>query len=126
MASDINAILKKYLSAMGKNEAGVAELTSNLRGWAVENGEVVKEKIEKQIDDAVVRMGFVKASDLDSLLARVSELEGRIPSSQKEQEVGAKKSKAKRKLKSSKDKKDKKVKKSSEMKKSATSKKGDK
>jgi hypothetical protein len=108
---------------MGKNEAGVAELTSNLRGWAVENGEVVKEKIEKQIDDAVVRMGFVKASDLDSLLARISELEGRIPSSQKEQEVGAKKSKAKRKLKSSKDKK---VKKSSEKKKSATSKKGDK
>ena len=96
MASDINAILKKYLAAMGKNEAGLAELTSNLRGWAVENGEVVKEKIEKQIDDAAVRMGFVKASDLDSLLARISELEERIPASQ---QADTKKLKAKPKPK---------------------------
>ncbi|CAB4744128.1 unannotated protein [freshwater metagenome] len=123
MVSDINAIVKKYLSAMGKNEAGIAELTSNLRVWAVENGEVFKEKIEKQIDDAAVRMGFVKASDLDSLLARISELEGRIPSSQKGRKVGAKKSKAKREPKSNEDKK---VSKFSEKKKSTTSKKGNK
>lgn len=120
MASDINAILKKYLAAMGKNEAGIAELTSNLRGWAVENGEIVKEKIEKQIDEAAIRMGFVKASDLDSLLVRISDLEERIPSSL---EGDVKKSKTKSKPKASEEKNDKKI---SEKKKSPTSKKGDK
>ena len=120
MASDINAILKKYLAAMGKNEAGIAELTSNLRGWAVENGEIVKEKIEKQIDEAAIRMGFMKASDLDSLLARISDLEERIPASQ---DVDVEKSKTKSKPKASEEKKDKKI---SEKKKSPTSKKGDK
>lgn len=103
MASDINAILKKYLSAMGKNEAGIVELTSTLRGWVVENGEIVKEKIEKQIDEAAIRMGFVKASDLDSLLARISDLEERIPTSEG---VDVKKSKTKSKPKTNEGKKD--------------------
>ena len=82
MDSDINTIFRKYIAAMGRNEAGVAELTNNLRSWAVENGEIVKEKIEKQIDEAAIRMGFVKASDLDSLMARISDLESRIPITQ--------------------------------------------
>lgn len=95
MASDLNAILKKYLAAMGKNEAGVAELTNNLRGWVASNGEVVKEKIEKQIEEAATRMGFVKASDLDVLLARISDLEGRIPAPE---DLDAKESKRKFRL----------------------------
>jgi len=103
MASEINAILKKYLAAMGKNESGIAELSSNLRGWAVENGEIVKEKIEKQIDETAIRMGFVKASDLDVLLARISDLEERIPTSK---DVNVKKSKAKAKTKANEEIKD--------------------
>jgi isopenicillin N synthase-like dioxygenase len=43
----------------------------------VENGEIAKEKIEKQIEETVSRMGFVKVSDLDILARRISELEGR-------------------------------------------------
>jgi polyhydroxyalkanoate synthesis regulator phasin len=81
MATDINSILKKYLAAMGKSEVSASELTKELRVWVLENGEVVKEKIENRIDETASRMGFVKASDLDNLLARISDLESRLPDS---------------------------------------------
>jgi polyhydroxyalkanoate synthesis regulator phasin len=81
MATDINSILKKYLAAMGKSEVSASELTKDLRVWVVENGELVKEKIENRIDETASRMGFVKVSDLDNLLARISDLESRLPDS---------------------------------------------
>jgi polyhydroxyalkanoate synthesis regulator phasin len=81
MATDINSILKKYLAAMGKSEASASELSKELRSWIVENGEIVKEKIEGRIDETASRMGFVKASDLDVLLTRISDLEARLPGS---------------------------------------------
>ena len=79
MATDINSILKKYLAAMGRSEASASELSKEFRSWIVENGEVVKEKIESRIDETASRMGFVKASDLDVLLTRISDLESRLP-----------------------------------------------
>ena len=81
MATDINSIVKKYLAAMGKSETSAAELSKELRAWILENSEVVKEKIESRIDETASRMGFVKASDLDNLLARISDLESRLPDS---------------------------------------------
>jgi hypothetical protein len=92
MATDINSILKKYLDAMGKSEISASELTKDLRVWVVENGEVVKEKIENRIDETASRMGFVKASDLDNLLARISELESRLPESKTKVKKSVKKS----------------------------------
>lgn len=80
MGSDLNSIFKRYLSNLGKNEEAVVELTRNLRNWVVSNGEVVKERIETQIDDTVVKMGFVKNSELETLNARIAELESRIQS----------------------------------------------
>ena len=92
MATDINSILKKYLAAMGKSEVSASELTKDLRVWVLENGEVVKEKIENRIDETASRMGFVKASDLDDLLARISELESRLPESKTKVKKSVKKS----------------------------------
>jgi hypothetical protein len=92
MATDINSILKKYLAAMGKSEISASELTKDLRVWVVENGEVLKEKIENRIDETASRMGFVKASDLDNLLARISELESRLPESKTKVKKSVKKS----------------------------------
>ena len=74
MATDINSILKKYLAAMGKSEVSAGELTKDLRVWLVENGEVVKEKIENRIDETASRMGFVKVSDLDNQKLRLKSL----------------------------------------------------
>jgi hypothetical protein len=64
---------------MGKSEASASELSKEFRSWIVENGEVVKEKIESRIDETASRMGFVKATDLDVLLTRISDLESRLP-----------------------------------------------
>ena len=94
MATDINSILKKYLAAMGKSEVSASELTKDLRVWVVENGEVVKEKIENRIDETASRMGFVKVSDLDNLLARISDLESRLPDSKNKVKRSVKKSAA--------------------------------
>ena len=94
MATDINSILKKYLAAMGKSEVSASELTKDLRVWVVGNGEVVKEKIENRIDETASRMGFVKVSDLDNLLARISDLESRLPDSETKVKRSVKKSAA--------------------------------
>ena len=89
MASDLNSVLKKYLATLGKNEATAAEIAKSVRSWVVENGEIAKEKIEKQIEETVSRMGFVKISGLDILAKRISELEVRAKIAKK---VVAKKS----------------------------------
>ena len=83
MVSDLNSVLKKYLVTLGKNEASAAEVAKAVRSWVVENGEIAKEKIEKQIEETVSRMGFVKVSDLDILAKRISELEGRAKTAKK-------------------------------------------
>ena len=78
MAADLNSIFRKYLTNLGKNEEAVVELTRNLRNWAVQTGEVVKERIESQIDESAVKMGFAKSSELEILNSRIAELEKRI------------------------------------------------
>ena len=64
MASDLNTILKKYLANLGKNEEAAVELTRSIKSWVVQNGEIVKERIESQIDETAVRMGFAKSSEI--------------------------------------------------------------
>lgn len=99
MASDLNTILKKYLANLGKNEEAVGELTRNIKSWVVQNGENVKERIESQIDETAVRMGFAKTSEIDNLNSRIAELESRlknVSSEGKERTRGAKKSTSKK------------------------------
>ena len=78
MASDLNTILKKYLANLGKNEEAAVELTRSIKSWVVQNGEIVKERIESQIDETAVRMGFAKSSEIESLNTRIAELENRL------------------------------------------------
>ena len=78
MASDLNTILKKYLANLGKNEEAAVELTRSIRNWVVQNGEIVKERIETQIDETAVRMGFAKTSEIENLNNRIAELESRL------------------------------------------------
>jgi hypothetical protein len=80
MASDLNTILKNYLANLGKNEEAAVELTRSIRSWVVQNGEMVKERIESQIDETAVRMGFAKTSEIENLNSRIAELENRLKS----------------------------------------------
>jgi leucyl aminopeptidase (aminopeptidase T) len=78
MASDLNTSLKKYLANLGKNEEAAVELTRSIKSWVVQNGEIIKERIESQIDETAVRMGFAKSSEIENLNARIAELENRL------------------------------------------------
>jgi leucyl aminopeptidase (aminopeptidase T) len=78
MASDLNTLLKKYLANLGKNEEAAVELTRIIKSWVLQNGEIVKERIESQIDETAVRMGFAKSSEIENLNARIAELENRL------------------------------------------------
>ena len=106
MASDLNTILKKYLANLGKNEEAAVELTRSIKSWVVQNGEIVKERIESQIDETGVRMGFAKSSEIENLNARIAELENRLKgvsgvkkeSTSKPKKPGIKKSAAPKKV----------------------------
>jgi polyhydroxyalkanoate synthesis regulator phasin len=106
MASDLNTILKKYLANLGKNEEAAVELTRSIKSWVVQNGEIVKERIESQIDETAVRMGFAKSSEIENLNARIAELENRLKgvsgvkkdSTSKHKKPGIKKSAAPKKV----------------------------
>lgn len=106
MASDLNTILKKYLANLGKNEEAAVELTRSIKSWVVQNGEIVKERIESQIDETAVRMGFAKSSEIENLNARIAELENRLKgasgvrkeSTSKAKKPGIKKSAAPKKV----------------------------
>ena len=87
MASDLNSILKKYLANLGKNEETITELTRDIRSWVLKNSGVLKDRIESQIDETAVRMGFAKTTEIDNLNARIAELENRLQA----ESVGAKK-----------------------------------
>ena len=93
MASDLNTILKKYLANLGKNEEAAVELTRNIRNWVVQNGEIVKERIETQIEETAVRMGFAKTSELENLNNRIAELESRLKNVSAETKVPSSKGK---------------------------------
>ena len=93
MASDLNTILKKYLANLGKNEEAAVELTRNIRNWVVQNGEIVKERIETQIDETAVRMGFAKTSEIENLNNRIAELESRLKNASAGMKVPSSKSK---------------------------------
>jgi hypothetical protein len=96
MVNDLNSILKKFLASLSKNEANVAELTKGLKSWVIENSELVKEKVETQIDETAIRMGFVKADELDLLNQRIAELEKRSGKDSGETESVSKKSAVKK------------------------------
>ena len=93
MASDLNTILKKYLANLGKNEEAAVELTRSIRNWVVQNGEIVKERIETQIDETAVRMGFAKTSEIENLNNRIAELESRLKNASAGMKVPSSKSK---------------------------------
>jgi hypothetical protein len=87
MDSDINTIFRKYIAAMGRNEASVAELTNNLRSWAVENGEIVKDKIEKQIDEAALKEAKKKQKSKVKTVKKSSNSVGKKKSAATKKEV---------------------------------------
>ena len=77
MAQDIFSSLKNYANKLSGGEKTPAEMANAVKSWLEESGEMIKEKIESEIESAAARMGFVRQDDLDEILARIAELESR-------------------------------------------------
>ena len=76
MANDLLASLKTLLSQFQEGEKNATDLIKSLNQWAREIGEIIKDKVEEEVESSVKKMGFVKREDFLALQARVKALEG--------------------------------------------------
>jgi hypothetical protein len=90
MAQDIFSSLRNYLSKLSGGEKSPAEVATALKNWLEESGEVIKERIESEIESAASRMGFVRQDDLELLLQRLADLESRTTPSASKSEAKVK------------------------------------
>jgi len=90
MANDLFDSLRTYINKVSVNEKSAAEIAASVNTWVRESGEAVKQKIEEEVEATVLRMGFVKRAEFDSLAAKVAKLEGR-PSAKPAADKAAKK-----------------------------------
>ena len=75
MANDFFSSIRNYAQSLTNGDKSAGEVSAALNHWVKESGEALKEKIESEIESAAIRMGFVRKSDLDSLLLRIEVLE---------------------------------------------------
>ena len=71
-------ILKKlriHLEKLSEGDHSASELAATLNDWARESAENIKERIHEEVEEAVLRMGFIKRDEYEKLLARVDKLE---------------------------------------------------
>lgn len=75
MASDFLTSLKTLLQQVQEKEKSPSDLVRNLNSWAREIGELIKSKVEEEVESSVKKMGFVEKRDLAALEARIARLE---------------------------------------------------
>jgi hypothetical protein len=73
--SELFSTLKSYLNQMTDGDRSPNEVASALNGWARESAESVKAKIAEEVEAQAIKMGFIKRSEYEKLVARVERLE---------------------------------------------------
>ena len=81
MARDFVTSLKVLLSQLQEGERSASDLLKGLNIWAREVGDLIKDKVEEEVERSVKKMGFVKKEQFSSLEARVRTLEKNVKSS---------------------------------------------
>jgi|UniRef100_UPI00404A6E7B BMFP domain-containing protein YqiC len=69
MANDLFASLRTYLNKVSEGERTPAELANALNTWVKQSGDVLKSKIDEEVQNTVTRMGFIKREEFDELRA---------------------------------------------------------
>jgi hypothetical protein len=86
MEQDLFKSLRTHFNKISSGEKSPAEMASSVTGavkdWVEESGEVLKARIESEIEGAAERRGFVRQVELEAqlklMLARIEELETRL------------------------------------------------
>lgn len=78
MASEVLSSIKVLLSQLQQGEKNASDVVRNLNTWAREIGDLIKDKVEEEVERSVKKMGFVKREEYRSLEARVKALEAHI------------------------------------------------
>ncbi len=77
MAQDLFTSLRNYASKLSGGEKSAAEMAAAFKGWLEESSEMIKERIETEIDAAASRRGFIRQEDLEEILQKLADLEHR-------------------------------------------------
>ena len=75
MARDVLSSLKTLLAQLQEGERNASDLVKGLNTWAREIGDLIKDKVEEEVERSVKKMGFVKREQFAALEARVKFLE---------------------------------------------------
>lgn len=75
MAQDLFSTLRSYASKVSSGEKSAAAVTADLASWAKESGEGIKDKVELEIESALIKIGFIRKKDIAPLVKRIEELE---------------------------------------------------
>jgi hypothetical protein len=75
MARDITAILQGFIADIAEGKGATGEFLTSLNAWGKEFTEGLREKVEKEVDASVSKLGFVKRDEYDRLAARIAALE---------------------------------------------------
>lgn len=67
MANDLFASLRTYLNKVSDGERTPAEMANALNNWVKQSGDVLKSKIDEEVQNTVTRMGFIKREEFDEL-----------------------------------------------------------
>lgn len=77
MAQDLFTSLRNYASKISGGEKSASEMAAAFKGWLEESGDMIKERIESEIDAAAIRRGFIRQEDLEEILQKLADLENR-------------------------------------------------
>jgi len=77
MAQDLFTSLRNYASKLSGGEKSATEMAAAFKGWLEESGDLIKERIESEIDAAAIRRGFIRHEDLEEILQKLADLENR-------------------------------------------------
>ena len=75
MANELLSSLKILLTQFQQGEKNASDVVKNLNTWAREIGDIIKDKVEEEVERSVKKMGFVKGEDHRALEMRVQKLE---------------------------------------------------
>ena len=78
MANELLSSLKILLTQFQQGEKNASDVVKNLNTWAREIGDIIKDKVEEEVERSVKKMGFVKREEHRALEMRVQKLESQL------------------------------------------------